>query len=150
MLAAGLRAWAISLIAGIILTTLPLEKPTGSNPVQEAIMSDELIAALEHAMWWGRYSGQTGHGLPDDAKYLAIIRAHIADLKAGTLVRHESDITRLYISEADERAKVVAYARDFAGKVDCRGCPSMEPNVSINLLADAIASGAHMENNNAD
>jgi hypothetical protein len=45
---------------------------------------DELIAALEQAMCWGRFHGQgQGHGSPDDAKYLALIRTHIADLKDG-------------------------------------------------------------------
>lgn len=92
-------------------------------------MIPEEIAALElaaSALDWHTHSDVR-------MKAAASIRAHIADLKAG-----------------GERAKVVAYVRDFASKVDCRGCPNMEPNVSINLLADAIASGAHMENNNVD
>jgi hypothetical protein len=89
---------------------------------------DELIAALEQAMCWGRFHGQgQGHGSPDDAKYLALIRAHIADLRAG-----------------GERAKVVAYIQSLD-----KGLLAMLPNTQ-RRLADAIASGAHMENNNAD
>lgn len=70
----------------------------------------------------------------------ARIRAHIADLKAGgttlpALLGYDAGV-------ADERARVVAYL-ETQSRLSLTDRPLWS-------AAKAIASGAHMENNNAD
>ena len=90
--------------------------------------NDELIAALERAE--AVLSWET----PDDA---ARIRAHIADLKAG-----------------GERAKVVAYLHECRLIHEANATRKGQLTArrhhidACTHIADAIASGAHMETNN--
>jgi hypothetical protein len=83
---------------------------------------DDLIAALERALW------ELAVVLPETD--YARIRTHIADLKAG-----------------GERAKVVAWLQ-AGGRYGPRAAPATM--TMLDAHAQAIASGAHMENNNAD
>ena len=101
-------------------------------------MNADLIAALERAaeaiednmMHWPRTSWP-GSQCEHDAD---AIRQHIADLRAGNLVRREDAV-------AEERARVVAWlrnnteqgAKSVTGVVPWRCC----------AIADAIEAGAH-------
>jgi hypothetical protein len=95
---------------------------------------DDLIAALERGaeaiddnmMHWPRTSWP-GSQCERDAD---LIRAYIADLRAG-----------------GERAKVVAWLQ-AGGRYGPRAAPATM--TMLDAHAQAIASGAHMENNNAD
>lgn len=90
--------------------------------------------------------------LDQDKADAALIRTHIADLCAGNLVRRpETALAMAYecgFNEgvAHERAKVVDWLRDYASKHG----GDLEPNLSLNLAADDIASGAHIRGVDAD